>query len=158
MQERPTGKEHLHKTHMLVFYAFLGLVITTTSVGIGIYAFGYLTPWPFWHPVKILGNLSGIGLIVGCAVFTYRRISDKLQAGQEYLSDVLFLTVLIATAITGYLCEILRMAALPGIAYPMYYVHLVVVFFLLVYFPYSKLSHIIYRGLAMLRESAASQG
>src|SRR5262249_28100777 len=55
---RPTGKEHLHHSHLAVFYGFLGLVATTASVGIGIYAFGYLTPWPFWHPVKILGNLS----------------------------------------------------------------------------------------------------
>lgn len=155
--ERTTGKEHLHKTHLLVFYAFLGLVVTTTSVGIGIYAFGYLTPWPFWHPVKILGNLSGIGLIAGCALFSYRRITEQQRAGKNTYSDMLFLTVLLATAITGYLCESLRLAAIRELAYPMYYVHLVSVFFLLVYFPYSKLSHVIYRTLAMVRESAAPQ-
>jgi quinone-modifying oxidoreductase subunit QmoC len=70
---------------------------------------------------------------------------------------MLFLTVLLATAITGYLCESLRLAAIRELAYPMYYVHLVSVFFLLVYFPYSKLSHVIYRTLAMVRESAAPQ-
>src|SRR5262249_18286594 len=52
---RATHKEHLHGSHLAVFYGFLGLVVTTASVGIGIYAFGYLTPWPYWHPVKILG-------------------------------------------------------------------------------------------------------
>ncbi|HET8578242.1 MAG TPA: 4Fe-4S dicluster domain-containing protein, partial [Methylomirabilota bacterium] len=56
---RKTHKEHVHPAHLAVFWGFMGLVVTTASVGVGIYAFGYLTPWPFWHPVKILGNLSG---------------------------------------------------------------------------------------------------
>jgi quinone-modifying oxidoreductase subunit QmoC len=87
-------------------------------------------------------------------VFSYRRITEKQRAGKNTYSDMLFLTVLLATAITGYLCEFLRLAAIRELAYPMYYVHLVSVFFLLVYFPYSKLSHVIYRTLAMIRESA----
>jgi hypothetical protein len=71
-------------------------VITTTFVGIGIYAFGYLTPWPLWHPVKIFGNLSGTGLIAGCAVFTYRRISGGQKAGKNCARCLYFLLEAVA--------------------------------------------------------------
>jgi quinone-modifying oxidoreductase subunit QmoC len=151
---RPTHKEHLHRTHLAVFYGFLGLVLTTTSVGIGIYAFGYLTPWPFWHPVKILGNVSGVVVIAAVAVFLGRRIIDARQAGKSTYSDWLFLAILGLTTLTGFFCQWLRLAGLRA-AYPMYVVHLLFIFFLLVYVPYSKFAHLIYRSLAMLHAAGS---
>jgi quinone-modifying oxidoreductase subunit QmoC len=151
---RRTDKEHLHHTHLAVFYGFLGLVATTTSVGIGIYAFGYLTPWPLWHPVKILGNLSGLAVIVAVVVFAYRRIADRDKAGKSTYSDWLFLSILLLTTLTGFLCEMLRLVAAPRLAYPTYVVHLALIFFLLVYIPYSKFAHLVYRTTAMLHAAA----
>jgi len=153
---RKTHKEHLYKAHLFVFYGFMGLVVTTTSVGIGIYAFGYLTPWPFWHPVKILGNVSGIAVIAALAVFLWRRITDKEKAGKSTYSDWLFLNILLLTTLTGFLCQWLRLAALPTVAYPMYYVHLLFIFFILVYIPYSKFAHLVYRTVAMLYAATSS--
>lgn len=153
---RETYKGHLHRTHLAVLWGFLGLVVTTTSVGIGIYAFGYLTPWPLWHPVKILGNLSGLAVIGAVLVFGYRRLADGEEAGKSTYSDWLFLEVLLLTALTGFLCELLRLAALPQLAYPMYAVHLVFVFVLLVYIPYSKFAHLVYRTVAMLHAASAA--
>ena len=147
---RETYKGHLHTTHLAAFYGFLGLVITTTSVGIGIYAFGYLTPWPLWHPVKILGNVSGLALIVALAVFGYRRLADREKAGKSTYSDWLFLDILLLTTLTGFLSQLLRLADLPRLAYPTYFIHLVFIFFLLVYIPYSKFAHLVYRTVAML--------
>ena len=152
---RETHKEHLHHTHMAVFYGFIGLVGTTTSVGIGIYAFGYLTPWPFWHPVKILGNVSGMVVVIASAVFLWRRIADAGRAGKSAYSDWLFLSILGLTTLTGFLSQWLRLADL-RVAYPMYFIHLLFVFFLLVYIPYSKFAHLIYRGLAMLHAAGAA--
>lgn len=152
---RPTAKEHLHRTHLAVFYGFLGLVATTTAVGIGIYAFGYLTPWPLWHPVKILGNLSGLAVVAAAVVFAYRRIADRGKAGKSAYSDWLFLSVLLLTTLTGFLCETLRLLAAPRLAYPAYVVHLALVFFLLVYIPYSKFAHLVYRTVAMLHAAAS---
>jgi quinone-modifying oxidoreductase subunit QmoC len=152
---RETHKEHLHHTHLAVFYGFLGLVITTASVGIGIYAFGYLTPWPLWHPVKILGNLSGIAVIAAVAVFLWRRIADARRAGKSTYSDWLFLWILGLTTLTGFLSQGLRLAGLRT-AYAMYFVHLLFIFFLLVYIPYSKFAHLVYRTLAMVHAARSS--
>jgi quinone-modifying oxidoreductase subunit QmoC len=154
---RATHKEHLHRTHLAVFYGFLGLVATTTSVGVGIYAFGYLTPWPFWHPVKILGNVSGLVVIVAAIVFLWRRIADAGRAGKSTYSDWLFLSILGLTTLTGFLSQSFRLGHL-RVAYPVYFVHLLFVFFLLVYVPYSKFAHLIYRALAMLHSTGAAAG
>src|SRR3989304_4400542 len=144
---RETYKRHPHTPHLAVFYGFLGLVVTTTSVGIGIYAFGYLTPWPLWHPVKLLGNGRGFA---GIAVFAWRRIADGERAGKSTYSDWLFLAILVLTTLTGFLCQALRLADLPRLAYPMYVVHLILIFVLLVYIPYSKFAHLVYRTTAKL--------
>jgi quinone-modifying oxidoreductase, subunit QmoC len=152
---RETHKEHLPRTHLAVFYGFLGLVVTTTSVGVGIYGFGYLTPWPLWHPVKILGNLSGLAVIAAVVVFLWRRIADGRRAGKSTYSDWLFLAILGLTTLTGFFCQWLRLADLRA-AYPAYVVHLVFIFFLLVYIPYSKFAHLIYRTLAMVHASRAT--
>src|SRR5262245_6497316 len=154
---RPTHKEYFHHTHLVVFYGFLGLVVTTASVGIGIYAFGYLTPWPLWHPVKILGNLSGAAVIAAVAIFLARRIADGRRAGKSTYSDWLFLAVLGLTTLTGFGSQWLRLADL-RLAYPMYFVHLVFIYFLLVFIPYSKFAHLVYRTVAMLRAAASARG
>lgn len=158
---RNSYESHLHKSHftlfyshLVVFYGFLGLAITTASVGVGIYAFGYLTPWPLWHPVKILGNVSGATVLIACGVFLYRRLKDKEKAGKSTYSDWLFLWVLALTTLTGFLSEILRLAGIPPLAYWVYLIHLVFIFSLLVYIPYSKFAHLAYRFVAMLSEIA----
>ncbi len=147
---KATHKEHLWRTHLLVFYGFLGLIITTTSVWIGQLFFSYYEPFPLWHPVKILGNVSGIAVIGALTVFFVRRIVDGTKAGKSTYSDWLFLGILALTALTGYANEALRLADIRFAAYPMYFIHLVLVFFLLVYFPYSKFAHVVYRTAAML--------
>ena len=147
---RKSYKSHLHRSHLAVLYGFVGLVVTTTAVGIGIYAFGYLTPWPLWHPVKILGNVSGIAVLTACGVFLYRRLRDREKGGKSAYSDWLFLWVLTLTTLTGFLSEILRLADIPPLAYWIYFIHLVFIFSLLVYIPYSKFAHLAYRFVAML--------
>ncbi|HET7874162.1 MAG TPA: respiratory nitrate reductase subunit gamma, partial [Methylomirabilota bacterium] len=143
--------------HLAVFWGFMGLVVTTASVGVGIYAFGYLTPWPFWHPVKILGNLSGAAVIIALSVFLWRRIADKSAAGKSTYSDWLFLAVLLLTTLTGFFSQWLRLADIRWFAYPVYFIHLLLVFFLLVYIPYSKFAHIVYRTLAMWHTASAGR-
>ena len=53
------------------------------------------------------------------------------------------------TTLTGFACEGLRLLGTP-LAYAMYVVHLALIFFLLVYIPYGKFAHLVYRAAAML--------
>jgi len=150
---RETYKTNLRNTHLAIFYGFLGLVVTTSSVAIGIYVFHYLTPWPLWHPVKILGNGSGVAVLVACGIFFSSRLTYGEKAGKNSYTDWLFLAALGATVLTGFLCELFRLGGAPALAYPTYFIHLVLIFFLLVYLPYSKFAHLIYRSVAMLHEA-----
>jgi hypothetical protein len=55
----------------------------------------------------------------------------------------------LATVSTGLLTWIGRAANVGGIAYVIYFLHLVSVFYIIAYLPYSKLAHIFYRTVAM---------
>ena len=47
------------------------------------------------------------------------------------------------------LTEIARLVGLGGICYISYFIHLILVFNFVVFLPYSKMAHIVYRTLAM---------
>jgi quinone-modifying oxidoreductase subunit QmoC len=51
--------------------------------------------------------------------------------------------------LTGMLSWLTRYSGVPMVAYVNYFIHLLVVFILLWYMPYSKFAHMIYRTLAL---------
>jgi quinone-modifying oxidoreductase, subunit QmoC len=144
-------------SHLLTFYGFAALFLTTTFVFLGLYSYKLIPgfpeltplPMPLWHPVKLLGNAGAILFAAGLALMCYQRMTDKDKAGVTNYYDALFLGVMCALAVTGILTELLRLAGTATLAYSMYFVHLVFIFFLLAYLPYSKFAHILYRTVAI---------
>ena len=144
------------KSHMAMFYGFLGLVAATTGAAIYTEIFPILgIEWhdnelslPIWDPVKIFGNVGGIALLIGLAQTLTMRRRRPSAAGKSSYSDWFFSGLLVLTAVSGFLTEILRFAGV-RMAYPAYAVHLVFVFALFVYFPFSKFSHAMYRPAAL---------
>ncbi len=136
--------------HLLIFYGFLGAMATAgLALGADVF-FGLEAPIPFFHPIKILGNLSGISLLAGSSMIIIRRIKTKPNINSNTYSDWLLILFVFGVAVTGLLTESLRLTSTPFIAYNIYYVHLVFIFFLLWYAPYSKLAHMFYRTIALV--------
>lgn len=136
--------------HLLVFYSFVGLAITTTLAIVYLYGFKYESPYPLYDPLKIIGNISALALIYGIALVAGNRLKNAEKAGKGSYFDWLFITVVAAIAVTGIGAQLFRLADIAMLAYPTYFAHLVFVFFLFAYAPFSKMAHMIYRATAMV--------
>jgi quinone-modifying oxidoreductase, subunit QmoC len=147
-------------THLLAFYGFLALFITTVWAVIDLYVnpmLGIASAYPFdlTHPMKFVANAGAVLLIVGSG----KAIWDRSRGNGTEVStafDWSFAWLLLAIGVTGVVIEILRFAmqpdagALETTAYALYFIHLVLVFGLLVYLPYSKFAHVLYRTVAVV--------
>ncbi|MFH1859785.1 MAG: quinone-interacting membrane-bound oxidoreductase complex subunit QmoC [bacterium] len=136
--------------HMGVLYGFIGLAITTALAVFYLYIMGKHSPYALTSPLKIIGNISAISLLLGISFVIINRFSVKAQAGIGSYFDWLFIGVIYAVVLTGILAEVTRLADMAILAYPIYFLHLVSVFFLFFYAPYSKLAHMVYRTIALV--------
>lgn len=139
-----------YTAHFNIVWGFILLAITTTCVAAGVYVFGKQTPYALSNPIKWIGNLGAVILIVGSVIAIRNRLVQGDNAGKATYFEWLFLWVVLATGVSGLLTELLRLADLRYVAYPMYFVHLVCVWFLFAYLPFSKFAHMLYRTTAMV--------
>ncbi len=139
-----------YTAHFNILWGFILLAITTTCVAAGVYVFGKQTPYALTNPIKWIGNLGAVILIVGSIIAIRNRLVQGEAAGKATYFEWLFLWVVLATGLSGLLTELLRLANVPYVAYPMYFVHLVCVWFLFAYLPFSKFAHMLYRTTAMV--------
>jgi quinone-modifying oxidoreductase subunit QmoC len=147
-----------YKGHLTLFYGFVALAIVTSIVAVShwggkivhfIAPLGH-TPMPLWSPVKLLANVGAIALLYGLTMLTRRRLSvDPAKSTSSYY-DWYLLGVIWAVALTGLGSEIFRLAGVAALAYPTYYLHLIAVFMLFAYLPWSKLGHLVYRTTALV--------
>jgi quinone-modifying oxidoreductase, subunit QmoC len=147
--------------HLLVFYAFLGLLATTVLAIVVLVAAEDLHwdrlgayPLNWYHPVKWLGNASAAALIAGSWIMIQNR---RAQAALGKLSssphDLFFLYLIFGAGVTGLLAQAFRFLGAPHlVAYSTYFLHLVLVFALLIYSPYSKFAHVAYRTIALIHQ------
>lgn len=159
-------------SHLLVFYSFIGLAITTAWAVTYLYGPGVMkllgmkpfswmlgeSPYPLTDPVKILANASALALVIGINLVVINRIRNKEKAGGGSYFDWLFITIVYLITVSGILAEVFRLAGIAILAYPTYFIHLVVVFFLFVYAPFSKMAHMVYRTVAMVFAKHAEKG
>jgi len=144
--------------HLAIFYGFvLCLLATAISAG-GIWTEkllfpgneSLLPPWSFFSLVKLFGNLGGLAILLGCFLVLYNHSANKDRAGASTYPDSVFTWTILLVVITGFLTQFARMAEFAFGAYLFYSVHLIFVFFLLAYLPYSKFAHMIYRVVALV--------
>jgi quinone-modifying oxidoreductase subunit QmoC len=138
------------KSHLFVFYGFVGLAITTTWAIFYLYGLHRPSPYPLYDPMKILGNASGLGLLLGISWVISNRTKNAPKAGIGSYYDWLFISVVLTIVATGILTELLRLAGIAVLAYPIYFIHLTAIFFLFAYAPFSKMAHMVYRMTALV--------
>ncbi len=158
--------------HLFIFYGFIGAMVTTGIVVINIVGiFGKILPDEMNMPIRMLagfnihnpdevreffgllvksfGMFSGTLIVIGGLMSILRRYRTPENEGKSSYSDMLFLWVIWGVGFTGMLCVIFRLMELPVAGYPTYFVHLILVYFLLWYMPYSKFAHMVYRFLGL---------
>jgi quinone-modifying oxidoreductase subunit QmoC len=145
-----TENKDRYLPHLFVFYSFLGLFAVTNMFFVALYILQIPGPYAQYNPIKMLANVSGFGLIVGAIWMMSNRTKAAGEDGNKgSYFDWSLLVLVLALGVTGLLSQFTRLLDLPGIAYPMYFTHLVFVFCLFAYLPYGKLAHLVYRTLAM---------
>ncbi len=145
-------------THLLLFYGFCGAAVTTGLVFAGLYLFDLPNPVPLGNPIKWIGNAAAVAGITGITALIVRRWTNGDKVGANGYQNWLFLIVVWLVFVTGFLAQVLRLADLAIPAYSVYYVHLVTVFFLFLYAPYSKFAHMLYRTVALVHAHSAGRG
>ncbi len=147
--------------HMLLFYSFAGLAVVTTWAIIYLYGFELLgiqpfgpfhfgeSPYPNSDPVKILALISSVAFAAGFAIILLNRLAKAGKAGMGSYFDWIFLLIVFGVGATGMLSWALRLADM-NVGYLVYYFHLVFIWSLFAYAPYSKFAHLFYRTTAMV--------
>ncbi len=141
--------------HMAVFYSFVILAFVTAVVAFAhwggkvIPIIHFETPMPLTFPVKILANIGALTLLFGLAMLTIRRrkLNPKYQASSY--QDWYLLCLIWTVALTGVLSQFFRLLDAIHPAFCVYYLHLVSVWMLFAYLPWSKLGHFVYRTAAL---------
>ena len=135
--------------HLLTFWGFAGLAMTGTAVGVGTMLGVMRTPLPLASPFKLFANLCAVVILVGAVMLLADRFRDGEKLRHSAYFDWFFVLTLAGVALTGVLSELLRLGQIGQAMYGIYFVHLVLIFALLVYAPYSKFAHFLYRTVAM---------
>jgi quinone-modifying oxidoreductase subunit QmoC len=141
-------------SHLCVFFGFLALF----AVSVWVITAGYnplinsdfIYPFSFWNPWKMLANIGGIALIAGCILMIRDRLRNSENFGAGTYFDWSLISMLFLAAVTGFFTEVLHYLRLEPHRHIAYFIHLVFAFAVLIYLPYSKLAHLVYRGIAMV--------
>ncbi len=133
--------------HLMVLYSFIGLFIVTNIFFVTLYVLQIHGPYSQINPVKWLANISGVALVAGGYLLMKSRMDKKDQTSSY--KDWYLIGLVLGLGISGMLTEITRLAGWAAGSYAIYFIHLVFVFNLFAFLPFSKLAHLVYRTLAM---------
>jgi quinone-modifying oxidoreductase subunit QmoC len=140
--------------HLFVFFGFIALTVVTLWVITArfnpLIQSEFIYPFSFWSPWKMLANLGGAAVLIGCTLLIYDRLEDSDRAGTSTYFDWFLVLTLLVVTFTGFVTEAMHYLRVEPHRHVAYFVHLIFVFGLLIYLPYSKFAHIVYRTVAMV--------
>lgn len=133
--------------HMMVLFGFIGLFFVTACFFAAEWVLHIEGPYPQINPIKWIGNIAGIALVIGSGLMIAMRMNKKDQISSY--KDWYLLALVMGLAGTGLLTEVVRLGGAVGLSAIIYFIHLMLVWSLFAYTPFSKLAHLVYRTVAM---------
>jgi len=151
-----TENQERSTSHMMVFFSFIGLFIVTNCFFVALYILQIHGPYSQINPIKWLANISGVCLVVGSILMLKNRMNKEDQTSAY--KDWALIGLALALGLTGLLTEITRLANWAFISYALYFIHLIFVFSLFAYLPFTKLAHLVYRTVALAYAEHSGRG
>jgi len=148
-QISPKCPDRKWASHSLVFWGFILLMLSTTT--------NWLTnptggPLPLTNPVRLLGNLGGVMLLVGLLAALYRIGANADKRETTFGPDYLFMATLLIAGVTGFLTEFVSEWNFTEWMYGVYALHLLGSAALLLLAPFTKFIHAFGRSVIRLSE------
>jgi quinone-modifying oxidoreductase subunit QmoC len=142
-------------SHLLVFYGFILLLFVTFFAILSTIFWDY--PLSFFNPIKIAGNIGALMLFIGTTIMIISRLRKSVELRSGY-SDWFFLCSFWLLTVSGIVVEAARFLNW-GNAYHLYFFHLVMVWMIILYLPYTKFAHILFRtvGLVFIKGRLSKQ-
>jgi quinone-modifying oxidoreductase subunit QmoC len=140
----------------MVLFSFIGLFIVTNAFFFAEWILHIEGPYSQINPVKWLGNIAGIALIVGGLLLLKNRLAKKDSVSSYW--DWYLVGMVLALGITGMGTELLRLAGLYTPMAIVYFLHLIAIWCLFAFTPFSKLAHLVYRTVAMAYAEYSGRG
>lgn len=138
-------------SHIMVSFSFVNLAFVAGAFAFALNFFNSHAPYSQANPIKILANFSGIALIYGSLWLMKDRIRDKEKKSSYF--DWYLLVLALSLGVTGMMTQLARLTDVPAVAYPLYFLHIILAFNLVAFVPYSKLAHFVYRTVAVTFDS-----
>jgi quinone-modifying oxidoreductase, subunit QmoC len=151
-----TENKERSTAHMMVLFSFIGLFIVTNCFFIAEWILHIEGPYSQINPIKWLGNISGIALVIGGILLLKNRVA-KTDSISTYW-DWYLVGLVLALAVTGLGTQLLRLAGFYDLMAIVYFVHLIAIWCLFAFTPFSKLAHIVYRTTAMAYAQYSGRG
>lgn len=109
-----------------------------------------VVPWILRIVFKLLANASSLFLLIGGVMIVQARLKERSFETISSSFDWTFITMVLLVGASGFLAQLMRVTHFPAVlAYGTYFMHLVFVFYIIIYMPYSKLAHFVYRTVAI---------
>lgn len=142
-------------SHMMVLFSFIALFIVTNIFFVVLYVFQIHGPYSQLNPVKWLANIGGVALVIGALLMIKERMAKTNQVSSY--KDWYLLGLVLGLGVTGMLTEMTRLADAAFLSYAIYFIHLIFVFNLFAFLPFSKLAHLVYRTVALAYDEWAER-
>lgn len=144
---RKCGSSGLKTTgHFMVLWGFILLIVVTGIAILNVMMKNY--PMDFSHPAKIAGTIAGFIVLLGIVLLSLARIRKINSVKNSTYFDWFFLAAIFLLVSTGLVIQWMRMMDY-SYSYLFYFIHLVTVWMVLLYLPFSKFVHVLYRITAL---------